>query len=290
MNTRNTSFLTRVGAVITLAAIFLVPPLAIVRLIGRPWPSWARLTDEFDAGRITTDTTMRIAALASLVVWAWTMLVIIRDVRIVLRERRDAGYVAPAAPGSAGWVQRLVRIALAGSMTTAATVTALAPAASLTLVQQFSPLRADTPAPMIVTELDEGFAVATPEREVTTVVATGRQTPLSLAVDLGDETLRDEIIALNHSPEWSGGVFPAGMEIRVPKVEVVTETEVVASPAPVPQPPAPPSAARMSCSPATACGTSPKRSSVTAAATASSPIRCVGKRSRWASSTTPRRT
>jgi LysM repeat protein len=231
MNTRNTSFLTRVGAVITLAAIFLVPPLAIVRLIGRPWPSWARLTDEFDAGRITTDTTMRIAALASLVVWAWTMLVIIRDVRIVLRERRDAGYVAPAAPGSAGWVQRLVRIALAGSMTTAATVTALAPAASLTLVQQFSPLRADTPAPMIVTELDEGFAVATPEREVTTVVATGRQTPLSLAVDLGDETLRDEIIALNHSPEWSGGVFPAGMEIRVPKVEVVTETEVVASPA-----------------------------------------------------------
>jgi hypothetical protein len=231
MNTRNTSFLTRVGAVITLAAISLVPPLAIVRLIGRPWPSWARLTDEFDAGRITTDTTMRIAALASLVVWAWTMLVIIRDVRIVLRERRDAGYVAPAAPGSAGWVQRLVRIALAGSMTTAATVTALAPAASLTLVQQFSPLRADTPAPMIVTELDEGFAVATPEREVTTVVATGRQTPLSLAVDLGDETLRDEIIALNHSPEWSGGVFPAGMEIRVPKVEVVTATEVVASPA-----------------------------------------------------------
>ena len=52
-----------------------------------------------------------------------------------------------------------------------------------------------------------------------TVVADGRSTPLSVAVDLGDETLRDDIVAMNRSPQWSNGVFPAGMLITVPVIE-----------------------------------------------------------------------
>ena len=54
-------------------------------------------------------------------------------------------------------------------------------------------------------------------RPLDTIVADGRHTPLSLAVDLGDEGLRDEIITLNQNADWSSGVFPPGMEILVPR-------------------------------------------------------------------------
>ena len=214
------NLLTRVAAVVVLLAMTAGPPAAIALLIGRPWPAWDRLRAEIDRGQVSTDTTMKLAALAAIIVWAWAMVIITRDVQRVLRERQhalsphDHAHFANGANRAGGWLQRLVRIAIAGTLSTAATISTLAPSATALTTNHptASPITRSRPAAMVV--IDHPHLSTRP---LDTIVADGRHTPLSLAVDLGDESLRDEIITLNQNAEWSAGVFPAGMEVLVPR-------------------------------------------------------------------------
>ncbi|MEP7114619.1 MAG: LysM peptidoglycan-binding domain-containing protein [Ilumatobacteraceae bacterium] len=214
------NLLTRVAAVVVLLAMTAGPPAVIALIVGRPWPAWDRLRAEIDRGQVSTDTTMKLAALVAIIVWAWAMVIITRDVQRVLHERRQPqrphNHAATArGDQTGGWLQRLVRIAVAGTLSTAATISTLAP--SVTALTTTHPATASTitrsrAAPMVV--IDDPYLSS---RQLDTIVADGRHTPLSLAVDLGDESLRDEIITLNQSADWSSGVFPAGMEILVPR-------------------------------------------------------------------------
>jgi nucleoid-associated protein YgaU len=222
-------FLTRMGATLVLLAIAIVPPLVIVRMIGRPWPQWSQLIDEFDAGRVSTDTTMRVAACAALVLWSFTMLVIAREVRVVLGERRHPDFVATSAATGAGPIRRLVRLMLAGSVTTAAAVSTLAPAAVVGFFHQHSVTPAVDPQPTSALLVDSADVAAPTDDSFDVITATGRQTPLSIAAKLGDESLRDQIIELNRNDDWGGGVFPAGMQIRVPRIEQPPQTDVVSA-------------------------------------------------------------
>ncbi|MEM1335885.1 MAG: hypothetical protein AAGG08_20750, partial [Actinomycetota bacterium] len=150
-----------------------------------------------------------------------------------LGSRNGAGRPLAAPPvesGPAGPLVRLVRIALLGTVTTAATV---AQWSSIAL-EAAAPGSPVAPAGAAVVQFDaaeSGDATSHSERPrasaaadvVDTVVADGRQTPLSLALDLGDETLRQQIVDLN--PEWSGGPFEAGTVVRIP-VRHVLDTSV----------------------------------------------------------------
>lgn len=216
----------RVGASLTLLVLVVVPPALVVRLIGRPWPEWATLRGEVDSGRLTNDTTMRIAAAMFVVIWIWAMIQVASEVVAIIRARSTPGDRPKRAPlpmptGGNGALHRLVRIALLGSVTTAATVSSWSSAgiaAAPPLAHLTYPSDAPTTAPADATES------APSEPSTRTFVATGRETPLSVAVDLGDETLRDDIIAMNRSSEWSGGVFPAGTLVTIPVVSGAAAT------------------------------------------------------------------
>lgn len=210
----------RIGAALTLLVLVVVPPVLVVRLIGRPWPDWATLRSQVDGGRLTNDTTMRIAAAMFMVIWIWAMIQVASEVFAIIRARsvpigRPARASLPMPTGGNGALHRLVRIALLGSVTTAATVSSWSSvgiAGAPPLAHLTYPLDAPATAPADPTE-------SVPSKpSTTTIVTTGRETPLSLAVDLGDETLRDDIIAMNRSSEWTGGVFPAGTLVTVPVV------------------------------------------------------------------------
>ena len=223
----------RVGAASVLLLLIVVPPVLLIALIGRPWPDWSTLSDEISSGTVSTDTTMRVAAALFVLIWVWALVTIGREAMRILGSRRApvatrAGAVRPiAAPpvesGPAGPLVRLVRIALLGTVTTAATV---AQWSSIAL-EAAAPGSPVAPAGAAVVQFDaaeSGDATSHSERPrasaaadvVDTVVADGRQTPLSLALDLGDETLRQQIVDLN--PEWTGGPFEAGTEVRVPVI------------------------------------------------------------------------
>ena len=216
----------RIGAALTLLVLVVVPPVLVVRLIGRPWPDWATLRSQVDGGRLTNDTTMRIAAAMFMVIWIWAMIQVASEVFAILRTRsvpigRATHASLPTPTGGNGALHRLVRIALLGSVTTAATVSSWSSvgiAAAPPLAHLTYPLDAPATAPA-----DSTKSVPS-EPSTTTIVTTGRETPLSLAVDLGDETLRDDIIAMNRSSEWSGGVFPAGTLVTVPVAAATTTT------------------------------------------------------------------
>lgn len=209
---------TRISASITLLALVVAPPVLIARLIGRPWPQWSTLRSEFDSGRLTNDTTMRLAAAMFVVIWTWAMIQVASEVFAILRARstpadRSTRATETVATGGNGFLHRLVRLALLGSVTTAATVStwsSAAVASAPSLAHLTEPLDASVTAPADPT------ASAPSEPTTTTIIATGRETPLSLAVDLGDESLRDDIIAMNRTSDWSGGVFPAGTLITIP--------------------------------------------------------------------------
>ena len=210
----------RVGASLTLLVLVVVPPVLVVRLIGRPWPDWAVVRSQVDGGRLTNDTTMRIAAAMFMVIWIWAMIQVGSEVFAIIRARsapidRPARAPLSMPTGGNGVLHRLVRIALLGSVTTAATVSSWSSAG----------IAAAPPLPHLVNPMDPAATApadptesAPSEPTTTTILTTGRETPLSLAVDLGDEKLRDDIIAMNRSSEWSGGVFPAGTLVTVPVV------------------------------------------------------------------------
>ena len=199
-----------------------MPPVLVALLIGRPYPEWSTLTSEVDNGQVAADTVMRIAAALFIVIWIWIVVTIASETFRLLRARAvdtpAAGRMsAPSNVRSRSTiVHRLVRIAVLGTVTTAATVstwpTAAIASTGASLAGSLDP-RPPITAPADPTE------TAPTSAQTTTIVADGRATPLSIAVDLGDETLRDDIVAMNRSPNWTGGVFPAGTVVTIPVIE-----------------------------------------------------------------------
>ncbi|WP_420451771.1 LysM peptidoglycan-binding domain-containing protein [Ilumatobacter sp.] len=218
----------RIGAAALLLVIVVAPPVGVAALVGRPYPEWATLSNEIEAGQVSVDTVMRIAAALFIGLWVWLVATIAGEVFRIINTRR-ANSTAPIRArqepvGSAGVgaLHRLVRVALLGTVTTAATVSTWSSAVVATSPTLASLTRTDTP---ISAPADPADAVpAAPS--TTTIVADGRSTPLSVAVDLGDENLRDDIVAMNRSSQWASGVFPAGMLITIP----IVETEIATAP------------------------------------------------------------
>ena len=210
----------RIAAGVALAILIIAPPVLLIALIGRPFPSWSTLTNEISNGSISTETTMRTAAALFVVIWVWAMFTIAAEALSILQSRSTTrqrqGRSTTRTPvttrdtaGPTGPLVRLVRIALLGTVTTATTFTSLTASAAAPVqhVDTYitAPIEADTAGEPVQ-------AAAA----VDSIVADGRQTPLSIAMDLGDETLRNEIIALN--PDWKGGPFDQGTTVIVPLV------------------------------------------------------------------------
>lgn len=209
----------RIGAALMLVVLVVAPPVAVATLIGRPYPDWSTLRDQIDIGQVSTDTIMRIAAALFIGIWVWIVATIAAEVfRIIGTQHPTVGLptrTAPEQAGSSGRLHRLVRLALLGTVTTAATVSTWSSVAVAT-APTLSALTLGDPVISAPADPTESTSAAP---STATVVADGRSTPLSVAVDLGDETLRDDIVAMNRSPQWSNGVFPAGMLITVPVIE-----------------------------------------------------------------------
>lgn len=221
--TRIQGALARVGACVALIVLVVVPPILVALLIGRPYPEWSTLTREVEQGRVAADTVMRIAALLFVVIWIWLAITIASETFRLLRARAvDAPAVRrPSAP-SVGrsrttFVHRLVRIAVLGTVTTASTISAWPMAAMASTGASLA--GSLDPRPPISAPADATETAPTPA-QTTTIVADGRATPLSIAIDLGDETLRDDIVAMNRTTTWTGGVFPTGTVVTIPVIEV----------------------------------------------------------------------
>lgn len=226
--------LSRTGAFVVLSGVLIGLPLAVVRLVGLPRPgSWSLAA----AGRLDERVIAEIGGAVFLLLWAWFACTVVVEVARVVRSgggrRRRSPHAAPpvlppTSPTPAGWVRRLVRVALVSSVAVAGTgggrwfgTTATA-AETIRIEWQ---LPTDTTLPNssgvdIVT--GNTPPAAEPATEIDTVEADGRTTPYSLAVSLGDPGLRDRVIELNRgsaTPDgttWNGGVFPQGMLIRLP--------------------------------------------------------------------------
>lgn len=211
----------RIGAALMLVVLVVAPPVGVAALIGRPYPDLSTLRDQIDIGQVSTDTIMRIAAALFIGIWIWIVVTIACEVFRIIGTQHPTTLTARTAPertGSSGILHRLVRLALLGTVTTAATVSTWSSVAVATAPTLSALTRSDT---AISASADPAESTAAAP-STATVVADGRSTPLSVAVDLGDENLRDDIVAMNRSPQWSNGVFPAGMLITVPVIETQT--------------------------------------------------------------------
>ena len=231
------SLLVRLVAFVLLVGIVAGVPVAVVRLIGRPWPDPARARIEFRTGHVTTDTAMRLTAALALIVWAWAAVTILIEISRVLRHttthtgstprRATRAISAPTtiARRPSGVLQGLVRLALVGTLSTASVVTsstaAYAARPVVAALVAATPVRTGAPPSVVAAP------TAVPAGPV--VIADGTQTALSIAVDLGDESLRDEIVALNRSKDWAGGVFPAGSRVHLPATATATAASTSAT-------------------------------------------------------------
>ena len=223
--TRLRNILTRIGASVALVALVVIPPALVGALIGRPYPQWSTLTSEFDSGQVSADTVMRVAALLFIAIWVWIVTTIAAETSRIIRQRELTDHrarratSAPQIRRSNTFLHRLVRVALLGTVTTAATISTW----STTAIATPNRSLADSldPTPPVTAPVDPTDARPS-EPVTTTIVADGRATPLSIAVDLGDETLRDDIVAMNRSSDWNGGVFPEGTLVTIPIVDTAT--------------------------------------------------------------------
>ena len=217
--TRLQSTLARVAAISALVALVAVPPVLVAWLIGRPYPDWSTLTSEVDTGEVSADTVMRLAALLFIAIWIWIVATIAAETWRLTGHSPAEGSRATNVAGTARritFVHRLVRIALLGTVTTAATISTWPTTAVASTHGSFADsIRPEPPATAPVDPIEtRQAALAT-----STIVADGRMTALSIAVDLGDEALRDDIVAMNRTGTWSGGVIPQGTIVTIPVTE-----------------------------------------------------------------------
>ena len=240
------AFLLRLVAALTLAVLLLGPPLVVARIVPDPVPTSAQLSLLRNSGSLDTDLALRLGALLFYLLWAWLAIVALVEVGRVLGARsgaqrgvRDSRALLPPDHGSwmpTSLVRRLVRLALLASLTTGPLLAPTTAAAFARPVGISSPLGGPSASAAAGAAISPVTLV---EARAVTHVSTGRDTALSLAIDVfHDEGRRGEIVELNlgrptpEGTDWSSGVFPAGMAVLLPADALAANPTLAANPAP----------------------------------------------------------
>lgn len=219
------ALLTRALAAIALIGLTVVLPAVVWHLVGGlDAVAWGEVVR---SRRIDGDTVVALGLVVFALLWAWFAVTAISEVAHVLTWRQTSTAVLPPVEATpSGAIRRLVRAALLSTTTVVgAGVASLTGAvgagasAPTPVVWTMSTTHTAAPATPAVPATQPALEV---EALPTSLRSTGRDTPYSVAVRLGDPALRDRIIELNHgavTPDggtWTGGVFPAGMVVEVP--------------------------------------------------------------------------
>ena len=241
------AFLLRLVAALTLAVLLLGPPLVVTRIVPDPVPTSAQLSLLRNSGSLDTDLALRLGALLFYLLWAWLAIVALVEVGRVLGARsgaqrgvRDSRALLPPDHGSwmpTSLVRRLVRLALLASLTTGPLLAPTTAAAFARPVGISTPLGGPSASAAAGATISPVTLV---EARAVTHLSTGRDTALSLAIDVfHDEGRRGEIVELNlgrptpEGTDWSSGVFPAGMAVLLPADAPTTNPAPAADPSPV---------------------------------------------------------
>ncbi len=217
----------RLLAAVTLLGVLVVLPLLVWRSVGGVGGESGGIDwrGSLGSGRIDADTVVALGLIVFSALWVWFALTAVGEIaRVVAWHRHPTATLPPVPPSPSGAIRRLVRAALVstsavmGAGLVSLTGVSGARAAAMTPVAAVSPPAMSLASPASFTD---GHAAGAWTPGV--VRSSGRDTPYSVAVRLGDPQLRDQIIALNHgatAPDgssWTGGVFPAGMVVEVPE-------------------------------------------------------------------------
>ena len=197
----------RLAAAVGLVGFLGAPPYVIGRLVGNPILTGVQWDALRRTGTLDAPTALKLGAGLFYFVWFWLAAIALSEIVRVCQAQPEMTSTRTWSP--ANLVRRLVRLALATTVTTAAIpVLALlprsAPAAAVMAPPRSTPIRR--------TESSERVWEAS-----------GRDTALSVSIDVfGTEARRDEVVRLNRgrtSPEgvdWQSGPFPKGMRILLP--------------------------------------------------------------------------
>lgn len=214
--TRVAAGVLRLGAALAMLALLVALPIAVVALVGPP--QRGALADAMQSGRLDDSAIVQIGTVLFLVLWAWFAATAVGEiVRVAAwRSRPRAAPLAPLSSSPTGWVRRMVRVAMISSTTAVGSgLIAAAGAGSLGHADA-------TPRAASAATVYDGDIVASSTGS-NTLRSTGRDTPYSVAVRLGDASLRERIIDMNRGRStptgaaWSGGVFPDGMHVLLPE-------------------------------------------------------------------------
>ena len=204
---------TRLIAAVTLLAVLVALPAAVIATVGMP--RWSTISAAIGTGRIDDAAIVHIGTTLFLALWGWFAVTALAEAgRIVARRGTGTARPVPPAGGSpTAVVRRLVRTALISTTVAMASVSPL--------LRHHRPALAEgRPATASSFVADAASPGASRPREC--VVSSGRDTPYSLAARFGDPALRDAIIELNRGRTtpgghpWAGGVFPARMTVALP--------------------------------------------------------------------------
>lgn len=218
-----TAATTRLAAAALLVGAFVVLPVLVWRGIGGMGGrgvgvSWSTV---FSSGRVDGDTVVAAGLIVFTALWVWFSLTAISEAaRVVTWRQRPIAALPPLPASPTGAIRRLVRAALVSTSTVVG--------AGLVSLSGSVGVGAAAPVAAVVGHQAAGghTTVGTMADHPATrgeVRSTGRDTPYSVAVRLGDARLRDLVIELNlgavapDGSTWTGGVFPAGMSVAVPE-------------------------------------------------------------------------
>lgn len=221
-----TSGPTRLAAAALLVGVFVVLPVLVWRGIGGVGTAGAGVAWDtvFRSGRVDGDTVVAAGLIVFTALWAWFALTAISEAaRVVSWRHRPVASLPPLPASPTGAIRRLVRAALVSTSTVVG--------AGLVSLTGSAGVGAAAPMPVAAVAGHDASIASPMARTIhdhhrsapAEVRSSGRDTPYSIAVRLGDAQLRDRIIELNHgalAPDgttWTGGVFPAGMTVTVPE-------------------------------------------------------------------------
>ena len=221
----------RITAAATLLALLVALPFAVVTMVGRP--RWSAMSAALGTGRIDDAAIVSIGTALFLGLWIWFAITAIAETaRVVVWQSGRSARGLPATGSSpSDVVKRLVRAALISTTVAATSAAPLLHHGPGALAYGNGVATASAAGPARTGDTAFGVTAFGDNRDaVGSVRSSGRETPYSVAVRLGDPLLRDQIIELNTgrlTPSgrgWSGGVFPAGMEVEVPPGAAVPRT------------------------------------------------------------------
>ena len=220
MLTRLRHLIVRTAALGALLVLLAGPMLLVAHLAGRPLPTGDQLRRAWHGGDLDWHVAAKLAAAGFWLLWGYLTAITVTEAARVLRGRAP-GVTHRRHVGAFGLttvVRYLVRTTLAAGIT----VTTIIPIAASVAARPAIPaaaLAATTPAPSGVVAVDASVSDAS----TATVIASGRDTPYSIAVRCcHDPTIRTTILELNRGrplpdgSRYDGGTFPAGWNVLIP--------------------------------------------------------------------------